>query len=494
MLADITPTELNTVMDSAREAFLHYRKVSGKQRADFLDAIIREIEALGAPLIQQAMEETNLPEARLAGERARTCNQLKQFADLLREGSWVDAKIDTALPDRAPLPKPDIRKMFVPIGPVVVFGASNFPFAYSTAGVDTASALAAGCPVVLKAHPAHPKTSNLVASAIAKAIQSTGMQAHVFQHVHGAAIDVGKALVQHPETKAVGFTGSFIGGKALYDYAHQRAEPIPVFSEMGSINPVILLPGTVSKNAEKIAEQYAASITQGVGQFCTNPGLMLGVSNADLKTFETALGEKIKQVAPAAMLHAGISKSFYKNRKHAVTQKDVTLVAQSTTEEPRDAGVPTLASVSASQFEKNPVLLEEVFGPYSLLVQANTIEELKKAIRKIPGQLTCTIMADEQDLINHRDIIDLVMERAGRVIINGVPTGVEVCPSMHHGGPFPATTDSRFTSVGSDAIKRFVRPVSFQNFPDVLLPDELKNSNPLTIRRLVNSQSSTDKI
>lgn len=494
MFPDITLAELNIVMTNAREAFLHYRKLSGKQRAAFLEAIILEIEALGAPLIQQAMAETNLPEARLVGERARTCTQLKQFADLLCEGSWVEAKIDTAIPDRAPLPKPDLRKMLVPIGPVVVFGASNFPFAYSTAGVDTASALAAGCPVVLKAHPAHPKTSNLVASAIAKAMQSTGMHQHVFQHVHGAAIEVGKALVQHPETKAVGFTGSFNGGKALYDYAQQRPEPIPVFSEMGSINPVILLPGTISKNAEKIAEQYAASITQGVGQFCTNPGLMLGVSNGDLKKFESALGDKIKQIAPAAMLHSGISKSFYAKRKHAITQKDVTLVAQSTNEEPENAGVPTIATVSASQFEQNPVLLEEVFGPYSLLVQAHTIEELKKAIQKIPGQLTCTIMADEQDLINHREVIDLVMERAGRVIINGVPTGVEVCPSMHHGGPFPATTDSRFTSVGSDAIKRFVRPVSFQNFPDALLPDELKNANPLSIRRIINNQSSIEKI
>jgi alpha-ketoglutaric semialdehyde dehydrogenase len=494
MFSDLTSAELNIVMAHAREAFLHYRKVSGQKRAEFLETIIHEIDALGAPLIQQAMEETNLPEARLVGERARTCNQLKQFADLLREGSWVDAKIDTALPDRAPLPKPDIRKMLVPLGPVVVFGASNFPFAYSTAGVDTASALAAGCPVVLKAHPAHPKTSNMVATAIAKAIQHTGMHAHVFQHVHGAAIEVGKALVQHPETKAVGFTGSFTGGKALYDYAQQRAEPIPVFSEMGSINPVILLPGTISKNAEKIAEQYAGSITLGVGQFCTNPGLLLGVSNPDLKKFETVLGDKMKQVAPAPMLHPGISTSFYAKRKHAVKQKAVTLVAQSTSDEPKNAGVPTLATVSANQFEQNPVLLEEVFGPYSLLVQADTMDELKNAIQKIPGQLTCTIMADEQDLINHRDVIDLVMERAGRVIINGVPTGVEVCPSMHHGGPFPATTDSRFTSVGSDAIKRFVRPVSFQNFPDALLPDELKNGNPLHIRRLINNQSSIDNV
>jgi 2,5-dioxopentanoate dehydrogenase len=494
MTTDITTAELQRVMRNAREAFLQYRKISGKERATFLEAIIREIEALGPALIQQAMQETNLPEARLVGERGRTCNQLKQFADLLREGSWVEAKVDTALPDRAPLPKPDIRKMFVPIGPVVVFGASNFPFAYSTAGVDTCSALAAGCPVVLKAHPAHSKTSDMVASAIAKAITFCNMHPQVFQHVHGASFESGKALVQHPETKAVGFTGSFSGGKALFDYAQQRTEPIPVFSEMGSINPVILLPGTISKNAEKIAEQYAASITQGVGQFCTNPGLMLGLANPDLQKFAKALGDKILQIDPALMLHTGISKSFYSKRKHALEQKEVALVSQSTIDEPINAGVPTLATVNANQFQQNPVLLEEVFGPYSLLVQADTIDALKKAIAKIPGQLTCTIMADEQDLINHRDVIDLVMERAGRVIINGVPTGVEVCPSMHHGGPYPATTDSRFTSVGTDAIRRWVRPVSFQTFPDSLLPDELKNSNPLNIRRTVNGQSSVNAL
>lgn len=487
MFTDITPQQLNAVMLQARDAFVHYRKQSGKSRAAFLMAIVAEIEALGAPLLQQAMAESNLPEARLAGERARTLNQLKQFADLLNEGSWVDAKIDTAIPDRAPLPKPDIRKMLVPIGPVVVFGASNFPLAYSTAGVDTASALAAGCPVVLKAHPAHPKTSDMVAQAIQKAITFTGMHPAVFQHVHANSFELGKMLVQHPETKAVGFTGSFAGGKALYDYAQQRPEPIPVFSEMGSINPVILLPGTIHHNTEKIAEQYAASITQSVGQFCTNPGLMLGLANDDLQKFATSLGEKIKQIPPAPMLHPGISKSFYSKRAHALKQAHVTLVGQSTAEQPENAGVPTIATVPATEFSKNDALMEEVFGPYSLLVQASTIEELKQSIAKIPGQLTCTILGDEQDLLTHRDVVELVMERAGRVIINGVPTGVEVCPSMHHGGPFPATTDSRFSSVGADAIKRFVRPVSFQNFPESLLPEELKTSNPLGIWRTVNS-------
>ena len=491
MFKDITHEELKTVMANAREAFAHYRNISGSKRATFLEAIIKEIESIGDVLIHKAIEETNLPEARLAGERARTLNQLRQFAELLKEGSWVEARIDTAIPNRTPLPKPDIRKMMVPIGPVVVFGASNFPFAYSTAGVDTASALAAGCPVVLKAHPAHPQTSDLVAQAIAKAIASCHMHQHVFQHVHGASFEIGKALVQHPETKAVGFTGSFSGGKALFDYALQRQEPIPVFAEMGSINPVIILPGAAKNRTEQLAGLYAASITQSVGQFCTNPGLMLGLKNDDLKKFADALGKKIQQVQPEAMLHPGISKSFYTKRSHALSQQKVGLVAQSTTEQPINMGVPTLATVNVKDFENNPVLLEEVFGPYSLLVQADTMDELKKAVAKIPGQLTCTILGDEDELEQHRDFIQLVMERAGRVILNGVPTGVEVCPSMHHGGPFPSTTDSRFTSVGTDAIKRFVRPVCFQNFPDRLLPDELKSENPLKIGRLVNGKQET---
>ena len=488
MFNDITLPELNAVMVNARQAFVQYRNVSGKSRAAFIETIISEIENIGAALISQAMEETNLPEARIAGERARTINQLRQFAELLKEGSWVEARIDTAIPDRPPLPKPDIRKMFVPLGPVVVFGASNFPLAYSTAGVDTASALAAGCSVVLKAHPAHPKTSELVAQAIAKAIAKCNIHPHVFQHVHGASFEIGKALVQHRETKAVGFTGSFSGGKALLDYAQQREEPIPVFAEMGSINPVIILPGATKNHMEKIAEQYAASITQSVGQFCTNPGLMLAIKSEDLNGLVKSLGDKLKQVPPAFMLHPGISKSFYSKREHALAQDTVSLIAQTTTERPVNMGVPTLATVDADDFETNPVLLEEVFGPYSLLVQADTMEELKRAVAKIPGQLTCTILGDEADLEQHRDFIQLVMERAGRVIINGVPTGVEVCPSMHHGGPWPSTTDSRFTSVGTDAIKRFVRPVSFQNFPDSLLPVELKNSNPLKIGRMVNGK------
>ncbi len=488
MFKDVGVEEIDGVLKNAQDAFLKYKRVSGIAKAAFLEAIAAEIEALGSDLILEAMKETNLPEARLMGERGRTCNQLRQFSALVKEGSWVDARIDTALPERAPVPKPDLRKMMVPLGPVVVFGASNFPLAYSTAGVDTASALAAGCPVVLKAHPAHPNTSELVAGAIAKAIASTGMPANTFQHVHSSSFDSGKALVQHPFTKAVGFTGSFSGGKALYDYATQRPDPIPVFSEMGSINPVFILPGALKVRGEKLAEIYAGSITQSVGQFCTNPGIMLSVQSIDLDTFSQQLGEKIATIAPGTMLHPGIASAFKKNREKALSQKGVSVVAESTEKPKENQGISTLTTVKANDFLVNEVLSEEVFGPYSLLVKANNIEELIAAVHKLPGQLTATIIGEDDELLQFAEFIQLVMEKAGRVIINDVPTGVEVCPSMHHGGPFPATTDSRFTSVGTDAIKRFVRPVSFQNFPDALLPEELKQSNPLGIWRMVNSE------
>jgi alpha-ketoglutaric semialdehyde dehydrogenase len=478
---------IDQTLQQSREAFLVYRNRTGAQKANFLEVIAREIEALGDPLIRTAMEETNLPEARLVGERGRTTNQLRQFAAMTAEGSWVEARIDTALPERAPLPKPDLRKMMVPLGPIVVFGASNFPFAYSTAGVDTASALAAGCPVVLKAHPAHPRTSALVASAIAKAISICGEHPNVFQHVQDSSFETGKQLVQHPLTKGVGFTGSFSGGKALYDYAVARKEPIPVFAEMGSINPVFILPGALKARSEKIAEMYAASITQGVGQFCTNPGLLLSLEGAELKNFAQQLATKIREVAPATMLHPGIAENFVKNRGKALKEKGVTLIAESSTTPQVNQGIPTVASVPAESFLVNPALVEEVFGPYSLLVVARTREELFKSLEAIPGQLTATIIGEEDELSEYADFIRLVSDKVGRVIINGVPTGVEVCPSMHHGGPFPATTDSRFTSVGTDAAKRWVRPVSFQSFPHDLLPPELQNQNPLGIWRLVNN-------
>ena len=479
---------IDKVMNQSRTAFLEYKKITGPSKSAFLEAIASEIELLGMDLIHQAMEETSLPEARLAGERGRTCNQLRQFSALVKEGSWVDARIDTAIPDRTPLPKPDLRKMLIPLGPVVVFGASNFPFAYSTAGVDTASALAAGCPVVLKAHPAHPKSSALVAQAIQRAIEKTNMPKFTFQHVTDTSFEAGKALVQHPLTRAVGFTGSFLGGKALYDYANQRPDPIPVFSEMGSVNPIFILPGALKARSGKVAEMVAASITQSMGQFCTKPGLLLGIQDSGLSQFEPQLAEKMRGVAPANMLHPGIASNFKKNREKALGQKGVALLAEAADQPKENQGIPTLASVNAGDFLANPVLFEEVFGPYSLLIKANGIKELTDSLNKIPGQLTATIIGEEDELIQYADFIHLVMEKAGRVIINGVPTGVEVCPSMQHGGPFPATTDSRFTSVGTDAIKRFVRPVCFQNFPEGLLPEELMKGNPLGIWRLYNNE------
>lgn len=481
-------SEIDNVMNRAQNAFLQYRRITGASKSAFLESIAAEIESMGINLIHQAMEETSLPEARLAGERGRTCNQLRQFSALVKEGSWVDARIDTAIPDRVPLPKPDLRKMQVPLGPVVVFGASNFPFAYSTAGVDTASALAAGCVVVLKAHPAHPKTSTLVAKAIQRAAEKTNMPKFTFQHVTDTSFEAGKALVQHPLTKAVGFTGSFSGGKALYDYANQRPDPIPVFSEMGSVNPIFILPGALKARSGKIAEMVAASVTQSMGQFCTKPGLLLAMQDSQLSQFTPELAEKIKAVAPANMLHPGIAGNFKRNREKALAQKGVEVLATASTDAGDRQGIPTLAGVMAADFLSNRQLAEEVFGPYSLLIKANGIKELTEALGKIPGQLTATIIGEDDELLEYADFIRLVTEKAGRVVINGVPTGVEVCPSMHHGGPFPATTDSRFTSVGADAIKRFVRPVCFQNFPEVLLPEELKTSNPLGIWRLYNNE------
>jgi len=476
--------EIDQVMEQSMQAFLQYQKTTAKDRAAFLERIAFEIEALGEELIQTTMAETNLPEARLLGERGRTTMQLRMFAAMLVEGSWVEASVDHAIPERVPA-KPDLRKMLVPVGPVIVFGASNFPYAYSTAGGDTASALATGCAVVVKAHPAHIKTSQLVAAAIAKAIAFCNMPAHTFQHVEASSFEIGKALVQQPFTAAVGFTGSFTGGKALYDYAAVRPKPIPVFSEMGSTNPVLLLPDALDKNADTIATQYAGSITLGVGQFCTNPGLLIGISSPSLNLFKQSLAAAINQVAPAKMLHGGILKAYNSNRSKAVATEGVSLISQSNADSDATA-TPLIATVSAATFLENEILKEEVFGPYALLVECRDIAELKTVWASVSGQLTTSLMGTDQDFANHPELIELASSIAGRVLFNGVPTGVDVCASMVHGGPFPATTDSRFTAVGVNAAKRWVRPVCYQNCPDHLLPDALKESNPLQIKRMVD--------
>jgi NADP-dependent aldehyde dehydrogenase len=495
MYKDSAIGKINEVMQNAWKAFATYKQLPLKARAGFMRAIAVELENCGDALIQTAMHETNLPEARLRNERGRTILQLNQYAAACEKGEWMDISIDTAVPDKNP-PKPDLRKTMIPLGPVVVFGASNFPFAYSTAGGDTATAFAAGCPVIVKAHPAHAQTSQLVADAILKAAKQCNVPEGVFAHVYGASFEVGKALVMHPYTKAVGFTGSYNGGKQLFDWANQRKEPIPVFAEMGSVNPVFLLPEKLQASAGEIAKMYAASVTLGVGQFCTSPGLIIGIESEALKTFTHDLGKAIQQIQPAAMLHAGIAKAYSENKATALLQEGVHLVAES---EPPPAvanpyggltGAPTIATVDAKTFLVNPLLHKEVFGPYSLIIRCRDINEMIDVAQSMEGQLTATCMATDHDIMQNNELVEAVKNICGRFVVNGVPTGVEVCASMHHGGPFPASTDARFTSVGADAIKRFARPICYQNWSNELLPDELKNENPLKLMRRVNNEWS----
>jgi alpha-ketoglutaric semialdehyde dehydrogenase len=483
--------DVDAALALAEKAAGIYRYTDKKTKAAFLRSIAEEITAIGDELIERAMAESGLPQGRLQGERGRTTGQLNMFADLVEEGSWVEAVIDNALPERQPAARPDIRKMLIPIGPVVVFGASNFPLAFSVAGGDTASALAAGCPVIVKAHPAHPGTSALVAGAIKKAAQKHELPEGVFSILYDDGYTIGEALVKHPKTKIVTFTGSYKGGMALLKMAQQRDEPIPVFAEMGSINPTILLPDALENRYAQIAEQYAASITLGAGQFCTNPGLLIAVQSAGLEKFKKALGEAIEKIGSSTMLTPGICKNYSALSEEMLQEQGVSVINRGNLNGDRsNQAQPLVAEVSASSFLVNPKLKEEVFGPYSLLVVADYGIQLQQVVDALHGQLTATIVADESDLIKYKLLIQNLTNIAGRVILNNVPTGVEVVQAMQHGGPFPATSDSRFTSVGTGAIKRFVRPVSWQNWSNDLLPDELKNGNPLEIWRLVDNKWS----
>ena len=493
MYNDVKTEEIDIAMQEAWKAFHVYRKCTLQQRANFMRAIAKEIENLGDELLITAGKETNLPEARLRNERARTMYQHASYADACEKGDWLEARINTAVNDVAP-PKPDIRKMLVPLGPVVVFGAANFPFAYSTAGGDTASAFAAGCPVIVKAHPAHAATSELMATAIHKAAANCYLPAAVFTHVHGVSHDVGKALIENKFTKAVGFTGSFTGGKQLFDWANERKEPIPVFAEMSSVNPVFLLPEKMKTAVADIAKQYAGSITLGVGQFCTNPGLIIGIDNDDLQNFINVLGEEMKQVSPAEMLNISIFKNYVEKRANSLAQTDVEVKGVAEKQPLSNQGIATVATTTANAFIENPLLHQEVFGPYSLVIRCTDMSEMLQVAMHIEGQLTATLMATDDDIIQNQELVEAVKNICGRFIINSVPTGVEVCLSMQHGGPFPASTDSRFGAVGADAIKRFVRPIAFQNWSNDLLPDELKNENPSGIWRTVNNELTKDKI
>ena len=504
---DASTKEIDEAVTQSWQAFKEYKKLSLKNRADFLRAIAASLQNSSAVIIKKAMQETNLEEARLVVEFKRTLFQLTSYAKACEEGAWLDIRINTAgeqlkeeqkktaqqSTNNRPLSlsKVDLRKMLIPLGPVVVFGASNFPFAYSTAGGDTACALAAGCPVIIKAHPAHAGTSEMVYEAIKEAVNNCNLPTALFQHLHGASFEVGKRLVQHPLVKAVGFTGSFEGGKALFDWANARPVPIPVFAEMSSVNPVFLLPQKLKQDTVKIASMLSESITQSVGQFCTNPGIVVGIESDALFKLLNMLGEEIKKMKPAKMLHSGIAKSFYSKRAEALQQDSVSIVAEASLANENE-GQPTIATTTGSAFLSNPVLHKEVFGPYSLVVQCKDEKELLLVALQMEGQLTTTLMATDDEVKNNAKLVDVLKEICGRFILNGVPTGVEVALAMHHGGPYPATTDSRFTAVGADGIKRFARPVCYQNWSNELLPDELKNENGLRLWRTVNG-ALTDK-
>jgi NADP-dependent aldehyde dehydrogenase len=485
---EATPREIDEAILKAEGAFLEYGKKSGQERASFLEAIADEIIGLGDGLIKRCCEETGLTEGRLTGERGRTVNQLRLFAGLLREGSWVDARIDTADPNRQPTPKPDIRSMQKALGPVGIFGASNFPLAFSVAGGDTASALAAGCTVVAKAHPAHPGTCEMIAHAIVSAVAKAKMPSGTFSMVHGNSTEVGMAITKHPLIKAIGFTGSFRGGKAIFDAAARRPAPIPVYAEMGSTNPVFILPGALREKKDEIAKGLTASATLGVGQFCTKPGLIFFEESNDAAQFLNAIAGNFKEVAAATMLTPRIHEAFESGIEKLSKQEGVELLAKGKAEEEGFRGVGHLFKTNARNFSANENLEEEVFGPSTLAVTASNKSELIKIAQNLKGHLTATLWATEDDLNEYAGLIAILERKAGRLIINGFPTGVEVCHAMIHGGPFPATTDSRTTSVGTAAITRFTRPVCYQNFPDSLLPDELKNANPLGVWRLVNGE------
>jgi NADP-dependent aldehyde dehydrogenase len=491
---EATPEEIDQAVQLAKNAYHEFSGISGTRKAEFLNAIADEILALDNLLIKTYCAETGLPEGRAMGERGRTIGQLRSFAILVNEGSWVEACIDKAIPDRAPIPKSDLRKMLIPLGPVVVFGASNFPLAYSTAGGDTAAAFAAGCPVIVKSHPMHAGTGELVASAIVKAANKTNMPSGVFSNLNSSGIEVGVALVKHPGVKAVGFTGSIRGGRALFNLASQREEPIPVFAEMGSVNPVVLMPEAVQKRGGALANTYAGSITLGTGQFCTNPGLLLGVKGDALTSFIKNLSDAIVKIEPSCMLHPNIIGAYESKRQKAVTQDGLQVVADYPTDIQTNYARQTVTTVEGQTFLENATLHQEVFGPYSIVVQCEDIEQLEQIISKLEGQLTGTIIAEESELGNYPGVVNALQNRVGRLIYNGVPTGVEVCPSMHHGGPYPSSTDSRFTAVGIHSIKRWVRPISYQDWPDNLLPNELKNSNPLGISRLVDNIHTNSSI
>ena len=487
-----TEHEIQAAAVQADRAFQDFKKVAPNLRASFLESIGDEIIELGDTLIRKCMEETGLPEGRITGERQRTVNQLKLFAGLVREGSWVNARIDTAQPDRVPLPKSDLRQMQIPVGPVCVFEASNFPLAFSTAGGDTASALASGCTVVAKSHSNHPGTSALVASAILKAVKKKGMPEGTFALLHGPGKDVGISMVTNPLIKAAGFTGSFSGGMALVEAASKRKAPIPVYAEMGSVNPVFVLPDACDSGGQEVATKLVDSITLGSGQFCTNPGLIVLLNTDHLPDFLKAAQGRISGISGTPMLSSAIKRSYDKGVDDFLSVPAVNELAVGKDGGTPLQGTPRLLMTSFQGFMRNKELSEEVFGPCSLIVVAENKSEILELAKNLSGHLTATIHGTPLDLDQYSDLVEILEQKAGRIIFNGVPTGVEVCHSMVHGGPFPATSDSRSTSVGTLAIYRFTRPVCYQDFPEQLLPPALQNKNPQSLRRMINGTLTRD--
>ncbi|AZD31349.1 aldehyde dehydrogenase (NADP(+)) [Pseudomonas chlororaphis] len=486
-----TAQEVEAAAKAAAAAYPAYRALSAQRRAQFLEAVADELDALDDEFIALVCRETALPTVRIQGERKRTSGQMRLFAEVLRRGDFYGARIDRALPDRQPLPRPDLRQYRIGLGPVAVFGASNFPLAFSTAGGDTAAALAAGCPVVFKAHSGHMATAERVADAIIRAAEACGMPAGVFNMIFGAG--VGEALVKHPAIQAVGFTGSLKGGRALCDMAAARPQPIPVFAEMSSINPVIVLPQALQARAETVARDLTASVVQGCGQFCTNPGLVIGIRSPQFAAFTAQVARLIGDQPAQTMLNAGTLSSYGKGLQKLLAHPGIEHLAGDP--QAGNQARPQLFKAQASLLvDGDEVLQEEVFGPTTVFVEVADQAQLVAALNGLRGQLTATLIGEPADFAQFGELTGLLEQKVGRILINGYPTGVEVCDAMVHGGPFPATSDARGTSVGTLAIERFLRPVCFQNYPDNLLPDALKNANPLRIQRLVDGRPSRDSL
>ncbi|MCK2183013.1 aldehyde dehydrogenase (NADP(+)) [Halomonas getboli] len=469
-------------------AFDRYRDTTLEARASFLETIADEIEALGDALIERAVIESGLPQARIQGERGRTCNQLQLFAKTVRAGEWLDVRIDPAMPERQPLPRADLRQRHVALGPVAVFGASNFPLAFSVAGGDTASALAAGCPVIVKAHSAHPGTSELVGRAIQSAVRRCDLPEGVFSLIFGSGREVGQALVANPCIKAAGFTGSRSGGLALWHVAQSRPEPIPFYAEMSSINPVFALPAALEARGATMGEAFVGSLNMGAGQFCTNPGLVIAIKGPALDQFIDAARQSVEASPAQTMLTPGIHEAYESGVQGFINSDKAREVARGQQDRGPNQCRTGLFVTSAADFIGDEALQAEIFGSTSLVVECNDVTELHRVAEHLEGQLTATLQMDEADLETARALLPVLERKAGRILVNGWPTGVEVCEAMVHGGPFPATSDARTTSVGTAAIKRFLRPVCYQDLPDALLPEALRENNPLTLRRLMDGQ------